>query len=93
MEEYVFQAFDVGAFHYLVKPFSDDKFEEVVKRAIKTIGENSSSEDDDKYMMIQSAGSHIKVFCVILCMLRYSIERLLFTHEMLILSIMENYRI
>ena len=22
-EEYVFQAFDVGAFHYLVKPFSD----------------------------------------------------------------------
>ncbi len=26
-EEYVFQAFDVGAFHYLVKPFSDEKFE------------------------------------------------------------------
>ena len=93
VEEYVFQAFDVGAFHYLVKPFSDDKFEEVVKRAIKTIGENSSNENDDKYMMIQSAGSHIKVFCVILCMLRYSIERLLFIHEMLILSIMENYRI
>ena len=93
VEEYVFQAFDVGAFHYLVKPFSDDKFEEVVKRAIKTIGENSSNENDDKYMMIQSAGSHIKVFFVILCMRRYSIERLLFTHEMLILSIMENYRI
>lgn len=93
VEEYVFQAFDVGAFHYLVKPFSDDKFEEVVKRAIKTIGENSSNENDDKYMMIQSAGSHIKVFCVILCMLRYSIERLLFTHEMLILSIMGNYGI
>lgn len=93
VEEYVFQAFDVGAFHYLVKPFSDDKFEEVVKRAIKTIGENSYNENDDKYMMIQSAGSHIKVFCVILCMRRYSIERLLFTHEMLILSIMENYRI
>lgn len=62
VEEYVFQAFDVGAFHYLVKPFSDDKFEEVVKRAIKTIRENSSNEDDDKYMMIQSEGSHIKVF-------------------------------
>lgn len=62
VEEYVFQAFDVGAFHYLVKPFSDDKFEEVVKRAIKTIGENSSNENDEKYMMIQSAGSHIKVF-------------------------------
>ena len=29
-EEYVFQAFDVGAFHYLVKPFSDEKLKEVV---------------------------------------------------------------
>ena len=27
VEEYVFQAFDVAAFHYLVKPFSDEKFE------------------------------------------------------------------
>ena len=25
VEEYVFQAFDVAAFHYLVKPFSDRK--------------------------------------------------------------------
>ena len=24
LEEYVFQAFDVGAFHYLVKPFSEE---------------------------------------------------------------------
>ena len=56
VEEYVFQAFDVGVFHYLVKPFLDDKFEEVVKRAIKTIRENSSNEDDEKYMMIQSSG-------------------------------------
>ena len=61
VEEYVFQAFDVGAFHYLVKPFSDDKFEEVVKRAIKTI-EDHSTNDDEKYIMIQSSGSHIKVF-------------------------------
>ena len=39
VEEYVFQAFDVAAFHYLVKPFSDEK-----------------------YMMVQSGGSHMKVF-------------------------------
>ena len=26
LEEYVFEAFDVEAFHYLVKPFSDEKF-------------------------------------------------------------------
>ena len=35
IEEYVFQAFDVGAFHYLVKPLSSDKFEEVLKKALK----------------------------------------------------------
>ena len=62
MEEYVFQAFDVGAFHYLVKPFSDEKFEEVVKKAVKTFREHSANEPDEKYMMIQSAGSHTKVF-------------------------------
>ncbi len=30
LEEYVFQAFDVGAFHYLVKPFTDEKFAKVL---------------------------------------------------------------
>lgn len=33
-EEYVFEAFDVGAFHYLVKPFEKVKFYEVLKKAI-----------------------------------------------------------
>ncbi len=61
-EESVFQAFDVGAFHYLVKPFSDEKFSEVVKRAVKTIEEHAVDELDEKYMMIKSAGNHIKVF-------------------------------
>ena len=61
-EEYVFQAFDVGAFHYLVKPFSDEKFDEVLKRAVQTIGKHSEKESDERYMMVQSAGSHIKVF-------------------------------
>ena len=36
-EEYVFQAFDVGAFHYLVKPFSDEKLKEVVTKAVHNI--------------------------------------------------------
>lgn len=62
VEEYVFQAFDVAAFHYLVKPFSDEKFEEVVKKAVKTIGKHSENKTDERYIMIQSAGSHIKVF-------------------------------
>ena len=33
IKEYVFQAFDVGAFHYLIKPVSEPKFAEVFARA------------------------------------------------------------
>mgnify|MGYP002237518593 FL=1 len=40
-EEYVFQAFDVGAFHYLVKPFSDEKLKEVVTKAVHNIKRSS----------------------------------------------------
>ena len=35
LEEYVFQAFDVGAFHYLVKPVEDEKLKTVLRRAVK----------------------------------------------------------
>ena len=35
--EYVFQAFDVGAFHYLVKSLEDDKFFEVFGNAVQEI--------------------------------------------------------
>ncbi|MDE6387539.1 MAG: LytTR family DNA-binding domain-containing protein [Lachnospiraceae bacterium] len=35
LSEYVYDAFDVGAFHYLVKPFSDNKLEEVLTRALQ----------------------------------------------------------
>ena len=61
-EAYVFQAFDVGAFHYLVKPFSDEKFKEVVTKAVHNIKKSSRLEKDEKYIMVQTAGSHIKIF-------------------------------
>ena len=34
LEEYVYQAFDVDAFHYLVKPFERAKFYEILNRAV-----------------------------------------------------------
>ena len=40
-EEYVFQAFDVGAFHYLVKPFYDEKLKEVVTKAVHAVKRSS----------------------------------------------------
>lgn len=35
LSEYVYDAFDVGAFHYLVKPFGDDKLREVLGKALQ----------------------------------------------------------
>ena len=35
LSEYVYDAFDVGAFHYLVKPFNDEKLREVLCRALQ----------------------------------------------------------
>lgn len=63
IEEYVFQAFDVGAFHYIVKPINDVKFTEVLHRAVdewkSQIKDVSASEE--RYVMINSGGVHSKV--------------------------------
>ena len=34
LREYVFEGYDVGAFHYLLKPIDEQKFTEVMDRAI-----------------------------------------------------------
>lgn len=47
LDDFVFQAFDVGAFHYLVKPFDDGKFAEILQNAVE------QSEDRKK---LESAG-------------------------------------
>lgn len=45
LAEYVYEAFDVGAFHYLVKPFGDNKLQEVLGRALEQWKER---QDKDK---------------------------------------------
>ena len=62
-EEYVFQAFDVGAFHYIVKPINDTKFTEVLHRAIEewNAKQPTNQEPEEKYLMINNGGVHIKV--------------------------------
>lgn len=40
VKEYVFEAFDVAAFHYLLKPIQEAKFTEVFKRAVKEAERN-----------------------------------------------------
>lgn len=63
LEEYVFQAFDVGAFHYLVKPFKDDKFREVLRKAVEQFHSRYllESGSEERYIMINNSGVHTKV--------------------------------
>lgn len=42
IREYVFQAFDVAAFHYLLKPIEEEKFREVFRRAQRELEKRKS---------------------------------------------------
>lgn len=55
VEEYVFQAFDVKAFHYIVKPFSDKLFLDIFEKAEKEVSAGSKS------MMIHVNGSYRRI--------------------------------
>lgn len=63
LEEYVFKAFDVGAFHYLVKPIDDKKLEEVLKKAIEQVSSERmlQRQQEEKYVMINQNGIRRKV--------------------------------
>lgn len=63
LDDFVFQAFDVGAFHYLVKPFDDNKFKEVLENAIKESEDRKAdnSDQEKKNLMIMAGGKHITV--------------------------------
>lgn len=53
-EKYVYDAFEVGAFQYLVKPVDEQKFAEVFSRAVGQI--LSEAEQRKKKLVIQYAG-------------------------------------
>lgn len=65
IDDYVFQAFDVGAFHYLVKPFNDKKFTEVLLNAVRQVEDrklqHSGQNREVPSLMITTKGKHITV--------------------------------
>ncbi|MDE7253132.1 MAG: LytTR family DNA-binding domain-containing protein [Acetatifactor sp.] len=66
LDDFVFQAFDVGAFHYLVKPFDDRKFVEVLLNAVKQFEDRKEMEDagekrEKPSLMVTTGGEHITV--------------------------------
>ena len=63
VEEYVFQAFDVGAFHYIVKPIDDVRFADVLHKAVEEWNLRGVEEKkpEANYVMIHSGGVYTKV--------------------------------
>ncbi|MDE7332420.1 MAG: LytTR family DNA-binding domain-containing protein [Lachnospiraceae bacterium] len=57
--EYMEEAFDVNAFHYLVKPIDEGKFSEVFSRAWKET--SVFYEQSEKYIMVKSSGAQQKL--------------------------------
>ena len=64
-EDYVFQSFDVGAFHYLIKPLKEEKFEEVLQKAVRQVRERDSEDagtgKERQSLIVTSKGQHITV--------------------------------
>ena len=54
-ERYVFDAFDVGAFQYLLKPVDEGKFAQVFSRAVAQIG--TAKEKPGRVLTLQSANT------------------------------------
>lgn len=58
--EYMEQAFDVNAFHYLLKPLDEKKFAEVFNRAWKEA--SVFGEQEKRYIMVKSLGAQQRLF-------------------------------
>lgn len=66
LDDFVFQAFDAGAFHYLVKPFDDGKFAEVLQNAVRQLEDRERMSDngstrDKPGLVITTGGEHVTV--------------------------------
>lgn len=58
VKEQVFQAFDVGAFHYLVKPVDEARLREVLNRAVQEVQKRQGA---PKFLLVKSGGGHRRI--------------------------------
>ncbi|MCR5746388.1 MAG: LytTR family DNA-binding domain-containing protein [Lachnospiraceae bacterium] len=71
LEEQVFNAFDVGALNYIVKPFRKDRIRAVIKKAIeqaeengyieRTLSEKEEGNESARFIMVKTGGSNTRV--------------------------------
>ncbi|MCH5275895.1 MAG: response regulator transcription factor [Lachnospiraceae bacterium] len=76
LREYVFEAFDVSAFHYLLKPIEDEKLEDVLKRVLAEVEKRKGREkkqllvktrnrsmnlDENAILYLESRGKKVEI--------------------------------
>ena len=61
IREYVFEAFDVSAFHYLLKPIEEQKFMEVLDRAAKEAGKRKGQKERQIFIRAKNQGYTLKL--------------------------------
>lgn len=54
LKEYVFEAFDVSAFHYLLKPLAKDKFNSVFQEALKEAVKRARNREETLFFQTKS---------------------------------------
>lgn len=59
-EKYMNSAFDVSAFHYLLKPIDEEKFRNVFRRALKEL--HAAEERTNRYILVRNSGARQKVY-------------------------------
>ncbi len=62
IEDYVFEAFDVEALNYLVKPIDDKKLEAVLKIAQEKIANSIKPIDTRQSIVVSAGGIHTKIY-------------------------------
>ena len=63
IEEYVFEAFDVDAFHYIVKPFDKAKFFEILRKAVaERESINAKEAKDEPSIAIKTGATTKKIY-------------------------------
>jgi len=61
LKDHVFEAFDVAAFHYLLKPLREEKFAEVFDRAVREAEKAGQKEELAEKLLIRRKGRSIKL--------------------------------
>jgi DNA-binding LytR/AlgR family response regulator len=65
-EKYAFEAFQLRAFHYLLKPVTKERFVQVLSEALKLI-RKANGEKDQKTFSVQVGGKLLSLYCSDIC--------------------------